>query len=309
MRLGVLDMGSNTVHLLVVDAHPGARPLPAFSHKTELRLSELLDGTGAIDAPGAKRLTAFVREALELAEDKGAEQVLAFATSAIRDARNGDEVLARLRKDVGQDINVLSGPDESRLTFLAVRRWYGWSSRRLLCLDIGGGSLEIASGIDEDPDVALSLQLGAGRLTRDQLDGDPPSKDSVRALRRYVRQQLGTVVGQVLREGPPDKSVGSSKTFRSLARVSGAAPAAEGMYVTRVLNKAGLSEIIPSLARKSAAERAGLPGVSASRAPQLLAGALVAEAAMDLLEVEQLEICPWALREGVILRRIDTLAS
>ncbi len=309
MRLGVLDMGSNTVHLLVVDAHRGARPLPAFSHKTELRLSELLDESARISSSGAKRLVSFVREALDMAEDKGAEQVIAFATSAIREAANGDEVLDRLRQEAGQEISVLSGPDESRLTFLAVRRWYGWSSRRLLGLDIGGGSLEIASGIDEDPDVALSLQLGAGRLTRERLDGDPPSKESVRELRRYVRQQLGAVVGQVLREGPPDKSVGTSKTFRSLARVTGAAPAADGMYATRLLERAALSEIIPTLAKKSAHERAELPGVSESRAPQLLAGALVAEAAMDLLEVDTLEICPWALREGVILRRIDTIAA
>jgi exopolyphosphatase / guanosine-5'-triphosphate,3'-diphosphate pyrophosphatase len=309
MRLGVLDMGSNTVHLLVVDAHRGARPLPAFSHKTELRLAELLDESGRITSSGARRLTSFMREALELAEDKGAEQVLAFATSAIREAVNGDEVLARLRHDVGQEITVLSGADEARLTFLAVRRWYGWSSRRLLCIDIGGGSLEMASGIDEDPDVALSLQLGAGRITRERLVGDPPSKDSVRDLRRYVRQQLGTVVGQVLREGAPDKTVGTSKTFRSLARVTGAAPAAEGMYALRMLERAALTEIIPSLAKQTASELAQLPGVSSSRAPQLLAGALVAEASMDLLEVDSLAICPWALREGVILRRIDTLAS
>ena len=309
MRLGVLDIGSNTGHLLVVDAHGGAAPLPAYSFKQPLRLAEHLDEHGAVSQSGVDALTEFTADALRIAEDKGCEDMLGFATSAVRDAVNSDVVLEHVHERTGVVIEVLSGEDEARLTFLAVRRWFGWSAGRLAVFDIGGGSLEIASGIDEDPDVALSLQLGAGRLTRERLDGDPPSKESVRELRRYVRQQLGTVVGQVLREGPPDKSVGTSKTFRSLARVTGAAPTSEGMYATRLLERAVLSEIIPTLAKKSARARADLPGVSESRAPQLLAGALVAEAAMDLLEVHTLEICPWALREGLILRRIDTLAT
>ncbi|MFF5422247.1 Ppx/GppA phosphatase family protein, partial [Streptomyces misionensis] len=165
MRLGVLDVGSNTVHLLVVDAHPGARPLPAHSHKAELRLAELLDGDGAIGPEGVDRLVATITDALQAAEDKGCEDVLPFATSAVREASNVDQVLARVRDETGVELTVLSGAEEARLTFLAARRWYGWSSGRLLVLDIGGGSLEIAYGMDEEPTAAVSLPLGAGRLT------------------------------------------------------------------------------------------------------------------------------------------------
>ena len=161
MRLGVLDVGSNTVHLLVVDAYPGARPLPAFSHKAELHLAEHLED-GGLSAKGEGLLGAFVAEAIRIAEDKGVEDFMGFATSAVRDAVNGDAVLSRIAKQTGVRINVLAGEDEARLTFLAARRWFGWSSGRLLVLDIGGGSLEIASGVDEDPDVAVSLPLGAG---------------------------------------------------------------------------------------------------------------------------------------------------
>ncbi|GDY55486.1 hypothetical protein SVIO_061090 [Streptomyces violaceusniger] len=160
MRLGVLDVGSNTVHLLVMDAHPGARPLPAHSHKAELRLAELIDGAGAIGPEGVDRLIAVVREALEAAEDKGVEDVLPFATSAVREASNADEVLARVVEETGVRLQVLSGADEARLTFLAARRWFGWSAGKLLVLDIGGGSLEIAYGMDEEPDAAVSLPLG-----------------------------------------------------------------------------------------------------------------------------------------------------
>ncbi len=308
MRLGVLDVGSNTVHLLVVDAHPGARPLPAFKHKKELRLAELLDDGGAIRRSGADRLVAFICEALQVAEDKGAESVLAFATSAIREASNGDEVIRRVRDRTGVDLQVLTGSEEARLTFLAVRRWYGWSSGRLRCFDIGGGSLEVAFGIDEGPDAAISLPLGAGRLTRGWFTADPPPGKEVKALRKYVRAQIATSVGQVTRVGSPDHEVATSKTFRSLARVTGAAPSSEGPYVRRVLSHAALQEWLPKLAAASTAERAALPGVSEGRAPQLLAGAIVADAAMDLYEVPELEVCPWALREGIILRRLDLLS-
>ncbi|EXU66123.1 exopolyphosphatase [Streptomyces sp. PRh5] len=309
MRLGVLDVGSNTVHLLVMDAHPGARPLPAHSHKAELRLAELLDGHGAIGPDGVDRLIATVREALEAAEDKGVEEVLPFATSAVREASNADEVLARVAEETGVRLQVLSGADEARLTFLAARRWFGWSRGKLLVLDIGGGSLEIAYGMDEEPDAAVSLPLGAGRLTGAWLPGDPPDPADVRALRRHVRAEIARSVGDFSRHGAPDHVVATSKTFKQLARITGAARSTEGPYVERRLTRRALEEWVPKLATMSTQERAQLPGVSEGRAGQLTAGALVAEAAMDLFGVDQLEICPWALREGVILRRLDHLPT
>ncbi|RMI30467.1 Ppx/GppA phosphatase family protein [Streptomyces triticirhizae] len=309
MRLGVLDVGSNTVHLLVVDAHPGARPLPAYSHKAELRLAELLDEKGAISPAGVDRLVATVREALEVAEEHGVADLLPFATSAVRESGNAEQVLARVAAETGVALQVLSGEDEARLTFLAARRWLGWSAGRLLLFDIGGGSLEIAYGMDEAPDVAVSLPLGAGRLTAARLPGDPPASSDVRALRRDVRTEVAGVVGQFSRLGAPDRVVATSKTFKQLARVAGAARSTEGQLVRRQLARADLRVWSQKLAELPVAERRELPGVSPGRARQLLAGALVAEAAMDLFGVESLEICPWALREGVILRRLDRMRA
>lgn len=309
MRLGVLDVGSNTVHLLVVDAHPGARPLSAHSHKVELRLAELLDERGSVTPEGIERLVSVIGDAVVAAEDKGCEDVLPFATSAVREATNADEVLARVKAETGVDLPILSGEDEARLTFLAVRRWFGWSAGKLLVLDIGGGSLEIAYGIDEEPDAAVSLPLGAGRLTSAWLPGDPPTPADVKALRRHARAQIARTVGEFSRFGTPDHVVATSKTFKQLARIAGAARSAEGLYVQRDLTRKALQEWVPRLAAMTTAERAALPGVSEGRARQLLAGALVAEGAMDLFGVDELEICPWALREGVILRRLDHLPT
>ena len=309
MRLGVLDVGSNTVHLLVVDAHAGGHPDPVRSHKAELHLAELMQADGSLGRSGTDVLVEAVRSAQVEADLEGVEDLVAFATSAVREATDSAEVLARVRDESGVDLQVLSGEDEARLTFLAVRRWFGWSAGRLLCLDIGGGSLELATGRDEEPDVALSLPLGAGRLTRDLLPADPPKRREVAALRDYVRTQLADVVPVLSAAGEPDRAVATSKTFRSLARLDGAAPYAEGPRVPRSLRRSGLERLVELLTGMRAVDRARLPGVSPSRAHQLLAGAVVALEALDSLGLDGVDVCPWALREGVILRRLDWLGG
>lgn len=307
VRLGVLDVGSNTVHLLVVDAHYGAHPMPQTSVKSVLRLAEQMDGRGEITHEGADQLVRTVQDAVDSAAEMGCEDLLTFATSAVRDASNVGAVLGRVQAETGVKLEVLSGEQEAILTFLAVRRWYGWSAGRLLMLDIGGGSLEIAGGIDEEPDVAVSVPLGAGRLTRTWLTNDPPRRREVDDLLEHVTEQLAGPARKVRKAGKPDRVVATSKTFRSLARLTGAAPSSAGPRVRRTLTDAGLRQVLAFISRMSADDVAELEGVSASRAHQLVAGALVAQAAMRALDVDEVELCPWALREGVILRRLDWL--
>lgn len=306
MRLGVLDIGSNTGHLLVVDAHGGAAPLPASSYKQPLRLAEHLDGDGAVRQAGVDALVEFTAEAVRVAEDKGCAEMLTFATSAVRDAVNSEAVLDTVHERTGVRLEVLSGEDEARLTFLAVRRWFGWSAGRLAVFDIGGGSLEIAGGADEAPDAAWSLPLGAARLARTHF-AVVPDAGALRALRRDIRADIARNAGSLLRAGRPDRAAATSKTFRSLARICGAAPSAEGPLVRRVLSREALSESVGELARLTPDDLARLPGVSPSRAHQIVPGALVAEACMDIFDLPELEICPWALREGVILERLDRI--
>ncbi len=116
------------------------------------------------------------------------------------------------------------GDDEARLTFLAVRRWFGWSAGRLAVFDIGGGSLEIAGGADEEPDVAWSIPLGAARLAREHFGHGTPDDKQIRALRKKIRADIAQDAGKLLRAGHPDVAAATSKTFRSLARICGAAP-------------------------------------------------------------------------------------
>lgn len=298
-------MGSNTVHLVAVDAHSGGRPTPMSDWKQPLRLVEMLDKNGAIDDKGVKKLTEAVQEAADLAGNLKCEEFLAFATSAVRSATNSDDVLDHVEKKTGVRLRVLSGEDEARLTFLAARRWYGWSAGRITNLDIGGGSLEMSTGTDEVPDVAVSLDLGAGRLTHEWFDTDPPEKKMVNTLRDYIDAELSAVADDFLDQGEAGLAVGTSKTFRTLARLTGSAPSSAGPYVKRTLTAPGLRQLIAFITRMTASDRAELEGVSSDRSHQIVAGALVAEATMRALNLDKLEICPWALREGVILRQID----
>jgi exopolyphosphatase/guanosine-5'-triphosphate,3'-diphosphate pyrophosphatase len=307
MRLGMLDVGSNTVHLLVVDAEAGARPVPAAKHRTELRLLDHFADGDHLSSSGIRHLVAAINEARESAENLGVEDLAAFATSALREAANADAVLEEVSLQTGVALHILDGDDEAKLTFLAARRWFGWSAGRLLLVDIGGGSLELGVGIDEVPDHVASFPLGASRLTRDWLTGDPPSEEEVSALDLHMRQVIAQGIRPFAAGSDVDHAVGTSKTLRSLARIAGAAPYRDGPYVRRVLTRDQAVAILDKVAGMKAKDRAKLPGVSASRARHLVAGALIASTTMELLNVDELVICPWALREGVILTRLDWL--
>jgi exopolyphosphatase/guanosine-5'-triphosphate,3'-diphosphate pyrophosphatase len=301
MRLGVLDVGSNTIHLQVVDTHPGARPNPTFNHKVELRLTEYLTQENNISAEGIAELRMAIKNAIVHSKSVKTEELLPFATSALREANNGAEIIADINKDFEIDLQVLTGEEEARLTFLAARRWFGWSSGRLLVIDIGGGSLEIASGIDEAPEVAVTLPLGASRLTKSHLQGDPFTAKSVRALRDYIETQLESVLPALVRHEDSDRAIATSKTLRTLARLCGDWYGGNGKNITID----AIRKISTRLAEMDSEERTKLPGVSANRARQIVAGAFVTESVMRNLDLDNLEICPWALREGIVLKYLD----
>src|ERR1700712_6041500 len=171
------------------------------STKASLRLAEAIDGSGKLTRKGADKLVDTIDEFAKIAASSGCIELMAFATSAVRDATNSEDVLARVLAETGVALQVLSGKDESRLTFLAVRRWYGWSAGRIINIDIGGGSLELSSGVDEEPDVALSLPLGAGRLTREWLQDDPPGRRRGGVLRGWLTTQKAGAGAKVVGAG------------------------------------------------------------------------------------------------------------
>lgn len=308
MRLGVLDIGSNTVHLLVADVHPGGRPLAATSRRTVLRLMRYLEPDGSISEEGVRALVDAVREARETARAENVAELLATATSAVREAANGADVIARIEEALGQDLQVLGGESEARFTFLAVRRWFGWSAGQILLFDIGGGSLEIAAGGDELPDAAESVPLGAGRMTVEFLPDDPPTDAQIDALKDHAMSLLEPVAERFSSLARPDHVVGSSKAIRSLAKLAGYPVPGWSGIERMVLPRQALKSWIPRLARIPASARQELPGITADRTFQIVAGAVVLERAMKAMDVDELEVSPWALREGVLLRYIESLS-
>ena len=305
MRLGVLDVGSNTVHLQIVDTSPGARPNPTFNYKEELKLTQYISEDNLVSDEGIEKLRSSIKRAIEQSASVQTQELLPFATSALREASNGEEIINSINKDFKIDLHVLSGEEEAKLTFLAARRWFGWSSGRLLVIDIGGGSLEMAVGVDESPEIATSLPLGAARLTKNFLKGDPYTDKSIRALRDHIENKLEQILPSLVKHQDTDRAIATSKTLRTLARLSGDWFDGSGKNIS----VEAIRKISAKLSEMDESTRAKLPGVSENRASQIVAGAFVAESVMRNLDIKELEICPWALREGVVLKWMDWMEA
>ena len=307
MRIGVIDVGSNAAQLQVVEARAGAPPLPIHAVKVPTRLGEEAGIEGSISREGADRVVGAVQRALASARELRVDQLCPFVTAAIRDAHNRDEILERISDETGVRPQYLTGEQEARLTYLAVRSWYGWQAGSLLNIDIGGGSMELAFGRDAVPELAVSLPLGAGRVTAEFLRPDPPSKAQIKELRRYVRRQVREVANRVQWEGTPRRVVATSKTFKQLARLGGAPRGREGPFARRTVSKREVQKSIQALLGVSAKKRSQFRGVRPARAWQILGGAVVAYETMRCLRVSEAEISPWALREGIMLEHLSSL--
>lgn len=294
--LGVLDIGSNTIHMLVVDADPGSRPNPLEETKSTVRLMQYLKDDGSIGKRGVKAILDGVDKGMALARRRGIDRLLAMATSAIREASNGGKILRAIEKSIGQPVTVLSGDDEARLTFLAARRWYGWDAGRLLVLDIGGGSLDVAVGADERPESAFSVPVGAGRVTKKWLPDEVSAPGQLRKVHDKVREALLPRIESFPASTVPDLVAGTSKTFRSLARLTDSAANKEGPGRAMILDRAALEDWIPRIAAIAPDQRTLLPGITPERTLQIVGGAIVADEVMKAFDVDRLEICPWALR-------------
>ncbi|MGW1373446.1 Ppx/GppA phosphatase family protein [Streptomyces sp. NPDC002446] len=305
-QAGVLDVGCHSALLTVVRWRPGPVLEPVFSHKVRLRLHETLDRKGRLGTAGVESVQRAVAEAITADPQRRLPEVFAFATSVIRDAPNRDEVIARVARTTGTWLRVLPGEEEARLAYVAVRQWAGCPQGPLLVLDIGGGTVELASGTGALPRVVRSLPLGARRITREWLPGGTvPSERRLDEIRRHLRHCLSLAPG-VPRAARGDRVLACSKTFEQLARLAGAGRN-KPRRAARELTLPQLRAATRQLADLAPDRRSALPGISAHRAEQSLAGALVAESLMEACGVQSVEICPWSTREGLLLERLGVL--
>jgi exopolyphosphatase/guanosine-5'-triphosphate,3'-diphosphate pyrophosphatase len=307
MRIAALDLGSNSFHLLVADVHPDGTFEAVAREKEMLRLGDDVTSHGFISPPAADRAVATVRRLKQFADALGATEMLAKATSAVRTASNSSELVDRIEDETGVEVEVISGLEEARLIFAAVRASVVITPPPALCIDIGGGSVELMIGDAAGLRWAESLPLGVGRLTAEYVHDDPPSKAERKRLEEHVRTALEPLLPDVVSRSPA-MCVGTSGTINDLASMVTAARTGEVPAVANGLRvyREDLRALHDRIMRSKVAERRRMPGLEEKRAELLPAGSTLLTTALDCFDVETLTVSDWALREGIVLDAVRT---
>ena len=293
MKLAALDLGSNSFHLLVAETDGVGELAKIGSHKEVLRLGSVVQECGQLDERAFGRALASVGQMAAVAQQLGARKLMAVATSALRDARNGRAFCDACRARHGVEIELLSGDDEARLAYLGARSALKLTQGRVLVADVGGGSVELAAGEAASCDSVQSLQLGFLRLARAFPLSEPGG-----ALRmaRYVQLECEKVRWQL---GRIDTLLLSGGTARAIGKLLGggiaSASATQVLRLCESLSEASVSRLIQR-------------GVERQRATTLAAGAAVVSGLVAGFGLRELRISPRGLREGVLLRELAARA-
>lgn len=305
MRIAALDLGTNSFHLLVADVQPDGHFEPLTREKAMIRLGDVVSRNGSITDEAAEVAVATVRRFKLLADAADATEIHACATSAIRQAANGDELVDRIEAETGVAIEVISGLREAELIFGAIRASVLLEPAPALCFDLGGGSVEVMVGDASGLQWATSENLGVGRLTAEFVGSDPMSKEDRRRLRAHLVDVLTPVADRVAAFGPKT-FVGSSGTLEDLGHMAAARRKADvpvslnGLTFTR-------DEFLPlhkQIIGSKASDRLRMEGLEARRVDLIPAGSLFLATAMELFGFDELTVSEWALREGIVLDAI-----
>jgi exopolyphosphatase/guanosine-5'-triphosphate,3'-diphosphate pyrophosphatase len=305
VRIAAFDLGSNSFHLLIADAHPDGTFEPVVTDKEMLRLGTAVAATGEIGPVGASAAVQVMRRFRAMAESQDADETVACATAAFREAADSLAVVDRIESEAGVKVRVISGREEARLIFDAVRASVVIDPGPALALDLGGGSLEVMVGDGRGLDWATSLKLGVARLTAEQVRSDPLTSGDCRRVTTAVGKSLQRVLPEIQRRHPR-VAIGSSGTLETLIRLAaarrdGTVPASVNQLSVRARDIESLGAWLLGM---SSAERGALPGVDARRADLLPTGALLLSTVLEMTGVDQIVGSEWALREGMVLDAI-----
>ncbi len=300
MRAAVLDLGSNSFHVLVADLD-GASVAPVLREREMLHLGRAVARHGQVPDEQAQAAVDTVAHLAELARRAGARTVQAVATAALRDASNGQQVLDRLRDVAGTPIRVLDGLEEARLAYLGVRASVAVDAEPILVLDLGGGSLELAVGVGDQVSWSVSTPLGASRLSADVSD-DPPGPQDLAWLREQVDAQIDPVV-DLVRAHAPATCVAVGGTVRALARLAAAGharwlPATVNQLTLPTTELAALRDRLTGV---DLTRRHKVPGMKSRRADHVHVAAAVLTRTLERLAVREVTVSDWGLREGLLL--------
>jgi exopolyphosphatase / guanosine-5'-triphosphate,3'-diphosphate pyrophosphatase len=305
--LAAIDVGTNSVHMVVARIQP---QLPTFTiiarDKSTVRLGDRDRVTGNLTPAAMARAITALQRCQDIAKSMHADDIIAVATSALREAPNGQEFLQQIEASIGLWVNLISGTEEARRIYLGVLSSMSLKGQPHVIIDIGGGSTELILGDGQEPRSLSSTKIGAVRLTNEFVTIDPISPEAFTQLQAYIRGTLERPVEDVLAQLQPGevlRMVGTSGTVLSLAELIareklGAVPAPLHGYEFTLPE---LRQWVQRLRRLPYKERLAIPGMSDRRAEIILAGALVLQEAMTQLGVESIRVCERALREGVVV--------
>jgi exopolyphosphatase/guanosine-5'-triphosphate,3'-diphosphate pyrophosphatase len=306
MKIAAIDIGSNSIHLVVMRASPGRHLEIIEREKDMARLGAGTLRDHRLSKETIERAINTLRRFKQVADSLGADVILATATAAVREADNSEEFIETVKKQVGIDIRLLPGVEEARLIALAVAEAVDFNNRRGLIIDIGGGSTEFIVTAGKEPEVLFSLRVGSVRLTEKFITTDPISEKERARLVAAVRGELVRPAPEILHSGF-DFAIGTSGTIHNLVGMAAElekngpdpAPGFEGFSRTMTLDQ--LRKLNRRLTRMSERDRARVPGIDKGRADIIVAGGLLLETLMSELGAKNITTCDWSLREGAVL--------
>ncbi len=302
--LAAVDIGTNSVHLVVARPLPGGLPEILAREKLPVRLGSGFRDMKTLNPDAIDRAIAALQRFRQIAEAHDAD-IFAVATSAVREAEDREIFLRRAREEAGIEVEVISGVEEARLIHLGALGAVPMADRRHLVIDIGGGSTELVVGEGTRPLLTRSLKLGHVRLTNRFFPDGVITDGSVAACRRHIRAFLAPVAKEVESLGH-SISVGCSGTIENVARMAAAKSGTDVRSIDNLrLTADQLDEVVDDIvSRPTPQDRRGIPGLDDHRADVIVAGAVLLRQLFKSLEISEMSVSSHALREGVVLDRL-----
>jgi exopolyphosphatase / guanosine-5'-triphosphate,3'-diphosphate pyrophosphatase len=310
LKLAAIDIGSNSIKLVVVDAAASDSFVVLAREKEVVRLGHETLREGHLSTAAIERAAVCIKRLRSIAEARGAERIITIATASVREAYNSAEFVDEVERQTGMCVEILSGVEEARLIGLAAAQGCAGRRASLINIDIGGGSTEISFMRDRVPAELYSVKLGAVGLTEQLIANDPPKQKEIGALREEIRAALEQPARE-LQGMRWQKATGTSGTIIAIGEAlrlrtlrqpgmedTGAQPAGAEIALDR------LARFNERTGKMNIAERRTIPGISAQRAEIIIAGGQILEGAMRAFGIDSLRSCDYALREGVIIDRL-----
>lgn len=304
-RFAAIDIGTNTILLLIAELGEDGS-FRVLDDRAEIaRLGEGVDRARWIGPDGEERSVRVLKSYLERCGNLGVEEIAAVGTSALRDAHNAGDFKARLKQELGLDLCVLSGEEEAAYSYLAVQKGLALEGKKILVVDVGGGSTELIWGKGDALRRSISLNLGSVRLTERFLVSDPVREEECALLAMTIDRELEPLRADWTMEGRFQTMVGIAGTFTTLAAIEkGLRQYSHSEVHGSRLSRAEVQRQIRLFKEKTVAERKEIPGLEPNRADVILAGALLIDRIMALFRIDQVTVSDQGIRYGLLHEKI-----